>query len=619
MFKKQKKLIFFSAVLIFIILVAVFSLHYIPFHKFLRISGTSEKEFVKHQQLGSEAPHTLYFDFEVDPKSGNTGNLYKGIAHSGQYSTKTFGKNSYSFAIERKAGDIGLENLDAIAMSAWVYVFPGKNDPLGNLVFTITNGNINVVWKAVTISGNNVPRGKWFKISGRFDLAGIRLKPDYKLQIYFWNNSSTDILEDDFYIVFGGPKPRRGDSTLTNLTGGAAFMPKFNFPPFPFYLFGKEDIGNGNSSFLVNSGGKKEGDISPYDRLFSGHFISDPHGTEDLLVINKAGNLELFTFCRDKQAFCKITPLIASGLLTFFQSADIMTGCFSGDGVSQLLLSCPKGLLLGEFERPRNACSGKTVQVSFKTILNTSDNPFLSGPGHSIAADLEGNKITEILSTGDDGSWKVFRFVKGNKDPWMIMASGKDGLLKQWDPRVNNVKITPGRFLQKYPQDLLLTISRERSKPGYSWSLLRFDPASGSFVSCFSQKQNCLGKTIGLDTLKPSDEFFTGTFDNSGKFKTFRYNRDWRYDLKEIRFNDSTFQIIANMDFTGYENDYNPKYYEILRLFPAMLVIPGMNSLLVIGKNCKTRDPESNECKEFMEITALPGTIGVYSFRKTER
>jgi hypothetical protein len=468
------------------------------------------------------------------------------------------------------------------------------------------------------VSGKEVPRGKWFKISGMFDLSGIKFEPGYKLEFYFWNKSSTDILEDDFYVVFGGPKPRRGGSTLVNLTGGASFTPKFNYPPFPFKQFEKEEINNRNSSFLVNNGEIKEGDISPYDRIFPGHFISDSRGKEDLLVISKAGNAELYTFCSDTKTFCKITLKIASGLLEYFQSADIMTGYFSGGGTSQILLFNPKGLLLGEFEKSGNTCSGKVVQVSFKTLLNTSKNPFTATHGHLIATDLEGNKFTEILSTSDDGSWKVYRYGKGNKDPWVIIASGPNDTQKQWNLHKYNYQITSGRFLQKYPQDVLLTVSREKSNFGCVYSLLRFDPASRSFVPCFPEKQKFLGKTIGLDTLKPSDEFFSGIFDNSGKVKIFRYNRDWRYDLKEIRFNDSTFQIIANMDFSSYEKDFNPKYYEILRLFPAMLVTPGLTSLLIIGKNCRNRDLKDNECKEFIDLPALPGIIGVYSFRKTE-
>jgi hypothetical protein len=619
MLKKQKRIILFSVILVILIVVAALSARYIPFNKILKISGTKEAVFENRQRTSADVPHTLYFDFEVDPKFGNTGTLYKGIAHSGHYSTKTFGKNSFSFAVERKAGDIGLENLGAVAMSAWVYIFPGKNDPLGTFVFTASNDNINVAWKGITVSGSDIPRGKWFKISGMFDLSDVTFKPDYKLVFYFWNNSSTDILVDDFYIVFGGPKPRKGDSTLVNLTHGIPFTPKFNIPPYPFHLFGKEEINNGNSSFLIKNDKMKEGEISPYDHIFSGHFLSENQGTEDLLVINKAGKTELFIFCKDNKAFRKITPVIPPGLQPVFQSDEIITGCFSGGSTAQLLLSGPKGVLVGEFENIGDACSGKTVQATFKILLKTTTNPFSPGPRHIIAADLDGNKITEILTTAADGSWKVFRIGKGEKEPLSLLASGNSDPLKQWNSRQNNFKITPGRFLQKYPQDLLLTVSGEKTKPGYSWSLLRFDPESRSFIPAFNEQQNHFGKTFGLDTLKPSDEFFTGTFDNNGKAEVFRYNRDWRYDLKEIRFNDSTFQVIANMDFTGYEKDFNPKYYEILRFFPAMLLNPGLTSFLVIGKNCKNWDLKTKECKEFIDLPALPGTLQVYTLRKTEK
>jgi hypothetical protein len=333
-------------------------------------------------------------------------------------------------------------------------------------------------------------------------------------------------------------------------------------------------------------------------------------------VIDKAGKVNLFTFCRNDKAFRKITPVIPPDLLPFFQSADIITGCFSGGGATQLILSGPQGVLVGEFEKIRDACSD-AAQASFKTLLKTTINPFPAGTRHLIAADLDGNKIAEILAIAENGSWKILRFDKGKKDPLSVIASGDNDPLKQWNNLKNDLRITAGRFLQKYQEDLLLTVSGDKSKAGYTWSLLQFDPASRSFVPCFNEKQNHLGKTIGLDTLKPKDEIFTA-FDNSGKVKVFRYNRDWRYDLKEIRFNDTTFQVLANMDFTGYEKDHNPKYYEMLRLVPAMLVNPGLTSFLVIGKNGKN-DPKKKENKEFIDLPALPCSIQVYSIQKTEK
>jgi hypothetical protein len=180
-------------------------------------------------------------------------------------------------------------------------------------------------------------------------------------------------------------------------------------------------------------------------------------------------------------------------------------------------------------------------------------------------------------------------------------------------------KISIGHFLPNYPQDILLTVWKEKKKHGYSYSLQRFDPGKNIFIPCFPEKQNYLGKTIGLDTLTPGDEFFTGNFDNTGKPRTFRYNRDWRFDLKEIRFNDSSFRIIANMDFQGFDKDRNPKYYEILRLFSGSLVKPALTSMLVIGKNCKQRDKSGQECTQFEDLKELPNTIQVYSLGQVKK
>ena len=83
-----------------------------------------------------------------------------------------------------------------------------------------------------------------------------------------------------------------------------------------------------------------------------------------------------------------------------------------------------------------------------------------------------------------------------------------------------------------------------------------------------------------------------------------RYNRDWRYDLKQIRFSDSTFRVLANIDFLGYENDHNPKYYEMLKIIPGNFTDAKKTSLMVIGRN---------KTKPAAQI--LPDMIGVYSFQ----
>ena len=92
-----------------------------------------------------------------------------------------------------------------------------------------------------------------------------------------------------------------------------------------------------------------------------------------------------------------------------------------------------------------------------------------------------------------------------------------------------------------------------------------------------------------------------------------RYNRDWRYDLKEIAFSDSAYHILNNIDFTGYSADHNPKYYEVLKLIPGRFT-GNQVSFIVIGRNCKNKDYNGKECSEYEDLPELPDFISVYSF-----
>jgi len=100
--KKQKRILLFSMIVFVFILGITINVRYIPYNRIFKVSGTIETAFVNKQSINSEIPHALYFDFELDPKSSNVGSLYKGIAHSGHYSTKAFGENSYSSQLKER-------------------------------------------------------------------------------------------------------------------------------------------------------------------------------------------------------------------------------------------------------------------------------------------------------------------------------------------------------------------------------------------------------------------------------------------------------------------------------------------------------------------------------------
>ena len=364
--------------------------------------------------------------------------------------------------------------------------------------------------------------GKWFKISGLFDLSELKLKENFKIQIYFWNNSSSDILADDFYIVFGGQKKRKGDSSYVDMTRGVAYQPRFNFPPFPVNWLEKQEINNQNSTFLIKSTDLREGEINPIDKIFKGNFTSDPDGKDDLLIIKATGNVELYHFCTDKTKFIKIKTTIPSDLSSSFKTGNIITGRFTGVGKAQLLVITKEDLLMGMFDPVNKSCSsGNDQQTGFKVIWKVPLQKWkamgcLTGTLF-LSADFDGDKISELFTLEDNGSWTVLKLNISQVNPLTVVSSGKENSVKEWQSKNPLFKVSSGRFLNAFDQDLILTIFKPADSRSFSYSLRRFDAVNRQFVPLFPEKQQYYGKTIGLDTLHPDDEFFTGPFDNSGK------------------------------------------------------------------------------------------------------
>jgi hypothetical protein len=599
--RKKKWIIIGLAVVVVAPVMVFLALRYVPFHKLMRRPSSADVAFVNEPQSPGNAPFSLYYDFEVDTTQSTPSGLYKGIAHSGKYSTKAFGKNSFSLSLERQVSDLHVPVMDVVSLSAWVYVFPSDHEPQASLVFTVTNTvGVNTCWKGVSVHGPLVPRGHWFKISGTFHLSGVQIRPDDKIQVYFWNNSPTDILADDFYVVFGSQAPRKGDSARVDMTLGIPFRPTFNYPPFKTFFLERDEVGNGNSAWLVNSDGITQGAPGPADQLCTGTF-GPGEGLASLLVLTPEGSMQLFHFCSAGNAFREIPVNCPPGLTPLLSGAILYTGSFLGTQADQLLFMGAGGLLLAELAGGGDPCKKEPASLTLKEIWSSSsldiNGSRVGNPNQLVVGDFNGDRLAELLVIGAQGSWDLFSFRNGG---WLALALGEEDKLREWDSRFFDYRITPGRFVPKAAGDLLLTVFTDKNKNHPKYSLVKFEPAEHRFVPALARTEGTLGKTAGLDTLKLTDQFLTGNFSPGIPGVFLRYNRDWRYDLKNLRFNDSTFEILGNLDFRGYDKDFNPKYFEHLKLVSGTLVHPGITSLLVIAWN--------NE-----NLAFLPNTLQVYT------
>ena len=619
--KKRKRLfIILGSAVILLVILAVAVIKYVPWNKLMKVPSSNEGAFAQQDPMRNVAPNSLSFDFEVDSAQDLPNGIYEGIAHSGKYSAKAFGKNSFSVNVVRTAGEIGLENLNAIAMSAWVYVFPTDNEVNGSLVFAANNSvGVNICWKGVHFTGPMIPKEQWTKVSAYFNLSDVRLRPDDNIQLYFWNNSSTDLLVDDFYYVFGAPRDRMGDSARVDMTKEEGYRSQFNYPPFQLMMLQKQDIRNGDGVFLIRNDNLKAGEITPADKVIPGNFITAKGALQSMLVIKPDGKPELYHYCQANSQFEEITLDCPTELYPILRGFTLAKGSFLPNSGDQLFVAGPEGMVLLGFEVTSGPCS-KNGSAARVNILWRSDEPILAGVGlqndrQLTSGDLSGDRVDELLLFDKEGSWKILRFspTGSSAGEWKVVTTGEEYKVREWNTGLVEFKATAAPYLSAFSQDIILSVFRDLKTGKNSYTLLRYLPADRKFVKVFPDRQRSVGLTIGIDTLKPTDQLMPGHFQPGKPLSFFRYNRDWRYDLKDIQFNDSTFQILASVDFKGYNGDNNPKYYEILKLHTGNWIDPTVTSVLVIARNCKDPDFAGGDCSEYEEIHDLPGTLQLYS------
>jgi len=585
--KRRNRIILAGAVLLVLAAGVVLALRYFPFTRVVKMPAGSEKEFVDPQRISALPPNTLYYDFEPAPGMEVPSGFYKGIAHSGQYSVKAFGQNSFSVAVERKASEVGLENLKAVGLSAWVYVFPTDSEVKGNFVFTASNEvGVNVCWEAIWLVEPEIPRGKWFKISKYLDLTPVQFKPDYKIQVYFWNNSSADILVDEYFIAFGGPVDRRGDSARVDMTRPGGYGGEFNYPPFRVRPLERVKEVKSPSPDAVG----------PRDLLVAGDFFG--LGYDALMAVTPEGRATLHAYCRELNGFTRLDLAGVAAMAQVAPVRKVMKGRFTGSRSDQVIVAGEKGWLLCSVNPVAGLCGSPAPTGTGLEVLWRSSGPI----PELVPGDFNGDGRTEMLQVMPDGTWTVSLFQPGKPaGSWKTMAGGPGSINPAWTAEAGKSSVTADRFLPGHAADLLLSVSEGGKDGGRSWTLLRLDPGGKAWQPALPGSGPAGGRTIGLDTLMPADRFFLLTGPD-GKPAMMRYNRDWRFDLKEIRFNDTTFAILSSIDFRGFDGNRNPKYYESLTLLPGRFLDRNTISLVVAGHMDPSRHYDA----------ILPGFIDLY-------
>ncbi|MCD4746529.1 MAG: hypothetical protein K8R58_09530 [Bacteroidales bacterium] len=563
----------------------------------------------------TDKPFILSIDLEKQNKFNKNNRIYDSKAHSGKFSSLISGEDSYSIIMQIKAEEIGIENLNKVSLSAWLYAFPFEDILDAVYVFSIEDTNHNsIFWKGISIYGENFETNKWFKISGLHNLSDITVLPEYIIKFYIWNRNDTEILVDDFYIVFGKENERRGNSVLVDLNKTAfQHTSNFNYPPFKTCFFKKENINNLDSIFLINHNNELIGNIKPDDLIIIGNFKSNNSGMNSIITAKSGKKLELYYFNPNESRFKKLIIDTEDYPLDYFFNKKIVVGNFDENHFDEILIidySNKKATLNKIIITDINNSSVCLLKTIWKSTIGKISNTKIDDSNKYISGNFYGNNKYELLIINNKGNYEFLEF---SENKWNQITSTINNQIDEWNSNKNNIEFITGKFLKNYKKDVLLGIWEEKINKKYNFSIYKFNYADKEFISHFPDTQKSIGLIIGLDTLKPSDKFLIGNFDNDYQEELLRYNRDWRFDLKKLELNDTTYHILENIDFAGYTKNYNPKYYEILKLYTGNFIHPNKSSILTIARNCKKNNFDGKKCDEYVNYQNLPNSIQIYS------
>lgn len=277
-----------------------------------------------------------------------------------------------------------------------------------------------------------------------------------------------------------------------------------------------------------------------------------------------------------------------SVLNNFTSNDNVMAGNFVNDknNVDELLCVNAGSAKIIAYNTSNNA-----FEIVWEA--NVSATPLFGKINKLLAGDFDANGSDELLVIDTkNGMWQLFRF--SNKQ-WEPFVTGKKSISKKWFDKGSASSITSVFTNNK----TALTIVSQKS-------ITTLTMNNGEFI----EKELPITANNKL-VVNPNDLFFEGSFENG--IELIKLNTEWRFDLKLVSAAQTDFTIKSMLDFKGYENDFNPKYYEFTQLIAGNFLTSKKTSLLTISCNCGDTNFNGIECNTIENIKTLPNTISIFS------
>ena len=205
-------------------------------------------------------------------------------------------------------------------------------------------------------------------------------------------------------------------------------------------------------------------------------------------------------------------------------------------------------------------------------------------------------KIDFLLVDKNTGAWDLYNF---NNKAFKVIIKGNNKLSSKWFDALNKPFVANSFFNNKKDG---LAILNTNYYMGVQLNNVR---------NTFEEIKLILPSSDS-SLFTNSSSVFIGNFDNVIGQDILKLNTDWRFDFKMMKLDPAGFYIFKALDFKAFLFDFNPKYFEFVKIVSGNITSLTKSSLLVMMCNCADSKFNGIYCNEFQNVAYLPNSTALY-------